>query len=258
MTETTNKPVSVKLYEDLIAKATKCADAQNDGKPKADVDALKKSASDALLAYNEQVTKEAYLKMAEAGDAVKAALTVRYVDGVKRVSYKADKNTGHVTAVISAAQAKIDLPTMCKVIGREHFAAPNWFAMTQKMAFVIANALNRELSDNPAFIYAIDDAAKAFDFAPDANPASTKSVVKALQACADAILFVPTTDKSGESVNTIKMTSRHYAYIRECMTRQGKEVGEVIVGGTSKMSELIADAIHLVIVEKKPFLTVDG
>lgn len=258
MSETVSKPLSTKLYEDMTAKALACAEAQNAGKSKTDVDALKKSASDAMALYNEQIAKEVYQKMASDGDAVKTALTVRFIEGTKKISYKADKATGHVSAVVSPAQAKIDLPMMQKTIGVEHFADPSWFSMIQKLAFIIANALNKSLSDSATFVYQIDDAAKAFEFAPDADPTSAKSVVKALQKCADAILFVPKADKSGNTVNAIKMTSVHWTYIRECMTRQGKDVGEVAVGGTSKMSELVADAINLVILEKKPFASVEG
>lgn len=249
---------SAKMFDTLVAKAAAVAEAQNAGKSKTDVDALKKSAKNALNEYNNQVTKECYQRMAKAGNAVKTALTVRYVNDVKKIKYKTDATTGKVSAEIAADRAKADLPMMQKVIGVEHFADPQWLAMAEKLAFLTANAINSRLSNSATFNYPISDTAKAFDFAADADPTSNKSVLKALQKCVDSILYIPSTNKKGETVNLLKVEGQHWVYIRECMTRQGQEVGDVIVGNTGKIAELIADVISMIINGKRSSLIVGG
>lgn len=77
---------------------------------------------------------------------------------------------------------------------------------------VVANALNKELAGNVNFMYEIDDAARAFEFSKDADPASNKSVTKALQQCVDGILYIPTNDAKGNEVNTIKVLGKHWTY----------------------------------------------
>lgn len=238
------------LMEDVTKKAGDCAKAINEGKPQKEIKTLRKAASDAMTKYNEQVAFTVYKEWAEKGDAIQTALRTLYVPGAKKISYKS--NASEYTYVeVSDAKIKINLPEMQTVIGIQHFHEEDWFTKVGSLAWIIANAVNKNLGDNPAFAYRVSEAAKVFRFSDAADITSIKSIVSALQQTADGILFIPTTTKKGKDVNAIKMTSASWWYIRESMTKQGKEPGHVDIYGEDKMSELVADAMHVIMTTDK-------
>lgn len=246
------------LREELENKAAVVVTAMVQGTSEEEMKDFKKSAKNALDAYNAKAAEDAYMTWAAEGNAVLKAITNLYVPKALRLSYARDKKTGVPKYRLTDGDIKIDLVHMEETIGAEHFAREDWFVAIQKMVFVLAGNLDTELGHNPDFQYQLSESARVFEFAKDANPASKKSVVKALQYVTDSILFIPLLDENGEEVrdkngevcNAIKVLNKHYAYVRECLTRQGKNPGEVLFGGTSKMTELVSDIMHCILTGK--------
>lgn len=232
-------------YDKLEGSIAECVKGQNDGLDADKIKALKKAVTNDLAKHNGIAAKVAYLGWGidDGPTAVEKAIRALYVPGAKKVAYKADKNSGVITASISPALMKVDLVAMHETIGEGYFHSEEWFAALEKMTFIIANALNKELGGSIDFQYAIQEASKAFEFAPDANPTSNKSVVKALQYVVDAILYIPDKDKKGNEVNSIKVTSKNWAFIREAMTRKGG-VGEIVMCNTARVAEYVAEVIY--------------
>ena len=243
------------LYDGLVQKVADAVEAVNGGKSATEVKAAKKTAKDALAQYNGEVAVACYKKWAEDGNVVETACRVRFIPGIKRINYKTDDKTGVTTGTIADGTAKASLVDILRIVGGRDFHSPDWFDRAQKLAFILANALNEALGKNPAFVYQVEAAAQAFNFADNADPRSTASIVKALQSTVDAIHYVPVKNKKDAEVNSMKVTSQHWAYIENCMTAQGKNVGEVCIGNTHKMAELIADVIHLIMTGKTTFVS---
>lgn len=241
----TEKKTSIQLMAELSNAVDAAVKAMND-KEADKIEALKTAADEALSAYNLAVTEEAYDNWAVTDDPMRSMLTARYVPAVKRVTFKRDKKTGLFTGSIADNKTKVDLVHYQVTRGKAAFHDSDWFTLAQKLAYVLANCINTELGGDPAFRYEVDSAAIAFDFAPDADPASKKSRVKAVQACVDAIYWDGSAD-----VNGLKVTSHDVAYIMNCITRQGKDALSVVIGNTSKMAELLADVCYRLLVGGK-------
>jgi len=245
------------LYSTLCVRAEAQANALNQGVTEAESKKYKDEAKEALDAYNKAATTMAYESWHNGDDSIQTMIKAGYIPGLKRYSCKQDKTSGIYKATVSDTKGKISLVGYQMIIGKGDFHDPEWFIKAQKLAYIVANALNDALGKVEGFSYAVDEAAKAFDFAENADPKSTRSVVSALQQVADSILFIPTKTKAGAEVNTLKMRSIEWGYIRECMTRQGTDIGSVVIGNTEKMAELVADVMYLML-NGKGYSIVEG
>lgn len=238
------------LYADMSAKAGECCTAMNEGKTQKAIKNLKKIAKDAETDYNAEVARLQYIAWAADGNPVETAIRERYVRNGKKVSYKSN-DSGRFFVEISDATFKADLLSMEDAVGVEKFKAEDWFLRVQKLAFLLANALNSQLSNDPGFRYAVDDAAAVFQFADDADYSSDASILKALQQTVDSILFMPITNRRGDVVNRLKVIKPAWVYVAQCMTKQGNEVGNVSIANTGKMTELVADVMHCLLTGKQ-------
>lgn len=239
------------LHDEAIARANEVVVAMNAHEPQSKIKELKKAAKAAVDTYNGKIAEAYYAKLAEdhGPDAVKVALeaTETAVPGVIGISFKVTEDDVAFFSETSPI-IKINLINMEKVIGREYFHDPAWFSRINVLARLMAVALNKELGGSATFQYIVADAAKEFELDESANPTSNASMVKAFQKVIDDILFLgDKTDKSGNPVNAIKFDGRHWAYIRECMSKQGGKIGEVLYGSPSKCCELVCDAIHMIL-----------
>lgn len=238
------------LYNDLSEKAGKACTAMNDGAPQKDITALKQAARKAETAYNAEAARQKFLAWADAGDPLEEAIRERYVDTGKKAYYKTT-DTGRFFVEINDYKFKCDLIHLRDTLGIERFHETNWFTKVQKLALLLANALNENLSKNPQFRYAVDEAAETFEFADGADLSSNASILKALQQTVDSILFLPTKNKKSEEVNRIKVIQPAWVFIAQSMTRQGADPGHVAISGTGKMTELVVDAMHCLLTGKK-------
>ena len=245
---TTNKTLE-ELYSELVAEAVKAVEIANDKeKTDADLKAAKKLMQEALNRYNEKAACDAYTAWASEGSPVYTALKILYVPQAKTCRLVRDKESGDMKYTIDDNKTlKIDLHKMMETIGSEHFNDRAWFGAAQRMCFIFAGNLNKELESHADFQHFLKEAGKSFDFAADANFTSNNSAVKALQKVVDMIIFDPVENKKGDMVNKYEMKKKHYVYLRECLTRQGKNPGEVLMGNTAKLIELVCDLMHCVI-----------
>ena len=238
------------LKREMSEAAAICADAMNQGKPQKVIKNLKDIAKGKEEAYNAEVARLKFLEWKEEGDPVGSALRNRYVENGKRISYKA-VDGGRFTVEINDAKFKVNLVTLCEVVGIEYFHAPDWTLKVQKLALLLANALNKQLSNDPGFEYVVDQAAAEFEFADGADITSDTSIIKALQQTIDAIYFLPIKTKKGDEVNKLKVIKPAWVYVAQSMTRQGRDPGAVAISGTGKMVELIADVAHVIMTCQK-------
>lgn len=245
---TTMKTLEV-LFSEMQAEAVKAVEIANDKeKSDADLKAAKKLMQEALNRYNDKAAADAYTAWAAEGNPVYTALKVLYVPQAKTCRLVRDKDSGEMKYAIDDNKTlKIDLHKMMETIGAEYFNDRAWFGAAQRMCFIFAGNLKKELEANADFQHYLKEAGKAFEFAADANFTSNNSAVKALQKVVDMIIFDPVENKKGEMVNKYEMKKKHYVYLRECLTKQGKNPGEVLMGNTAKLVELVCDLMHCVI-----------
>lgn len=239
------------LYNDFREKAGNACVAMNDGATQKSIKNLKKLATDAGQAYNAEVARLQYVAWATAGSPMETAIRERHVEHGKKVAFK-QTDSGRYFTEFSDCKIKVDLTAFQKAVGPERFNAPNWNVKIQKLAVLLANALNEKLSKNPDFRYEVDLAADEFNFSDLADTTSDASLLKALQQTYDAILFIPARKKDGTEVNKIKAIKPAWECIVQSMTRQGAGYGEVAIAGTDKMAELVADTMHCILTNK-PF-----
>lgn len=245
-----------KLREELEAAALAWADGINAGKPERETKGLKDATKGVLDAFNQEKTKAVYAEWAAGENPIETAIRALYIPGLKKVKVAPDKKTGIYHATISDANVKISLIDMQMQCGAYLFHDARWCDYAQKLAYLTANAVDESLGHCKDFQYIIDRSAQLFDFAVNADPKSNKSMVKAIQFVVNAILYIPVQDKNGVEVNALKATNKEWAYIRESITRQGKNAGEVEIGSYAKMVELITDAMYIILTEGKYALTV--
>lgn len=235
----------------MSAKAGEACAAMNDGKTQKAIKNLQKIAKEAEDAYNAEVERLQYLAWAEEGSPVETAIRERFVRNGKKVAYKTT-DTGRYYQEITDAEFKADLLAMEAVVGSDGFHDADWFTKVQKLAVLLANSLNKQLSNNPNFQYLVDEAVSEFKFADDADLSSDASAIKALQQTVDSILFIPIKNKKGDEVNRLKVIKPAWVSISQSMTKQGKDPGSVSIGKTGKMCELVMDAMHCLLTGK-PF-----
>lgn len=242
------------LQADYEAKVNAYVSSYNGHKAtRKELKELKKLSGAAIDKYNLALCDEQYRAWDAEGDAVKTAIRLRKVPNCVKVSFKVNDDTDVMSAIYSSIGIKANLPAMQKVIGAEKFHDPKWFSMVGKLAWLCAGRLNMELGDNRNFNYEIDDATRAFEFPNGVKPYDDAGVIAALQQVFDAILMVP--GKDGKNIidaateyhENGAVFNRALTMIRESMTHQGNEVGTVAIGGTGKMSELVADAMHILL-----------
>lgn len=243
--------ITKKKLDEVNVAAIEWAKSKNEHKSETEQKAKKKVVDEKLKAFNIHATHEAYKRMAENGDAVKTALTVRYVTDIKKVSLKEDKKTGLYRPVVAPSSVRIDLPEMQAVIGVEHFANPDWFKKVDAICSLITHAVGDDIGCTVETKYTVDEASKIFGLAENADATSKRSMTECLQQCVDGILFIPTQNQAGNTVNTIKVTTKQWSTIRESMTCRGKTLGGVDIASPEIVCELIADIVCLAINDKE-------
>lgn len=250
--EEAGKAREERLWTDVNRVAAEYCQKVNEGRPEKEQKAAKKLVSSTLESFNAEHRKNQYLAWDNAPEgAVKSAIYQRFVPQCKRVSYKSE-NGGPLTPEFSDVMQKADLPEMAVALGMDRFAKTDWFVKLQKLAFLHATKLSRRINGDANFEYMCSDAAKEFKFTDD-KTFSDANFFQALQTVFDAILMVP--DESGN--NTIKIHleeddngvpfCKEWAVITESITHQGNKPGSVNIGSTSKMSELVADCMYVLV-----------
>lgn len=261
--------------ERLMEVASNYAKAYNNKEKKSTLKALKKMANEACNTYNLELSKATYRQWAKEGDAVKTAIRSLYVPNAQRLSFKTDDDD-YMTVVLSDTQYEVNLPQMQATLGAGVFADSDWFNKCEKLAFIVANALNEHLNDSAMFNFNIAEASKEFSFPKGIDPLSDEGVVHALQCVFDSILFIPEnggengkskSKKKNAGENLIKTRvkedkrgvkySVEWQYIRESMTQNGG-VGVVTVCNTGKFTSYILHAMHLILTSGNIRLACDG
>lgn len=238
------------MLEDAQVKANAAAEAINGGKTQKEISKLKEIAKAAVDSYNDAAARKAYREWAEAGDAIKTALTVLYVPHAKKVSYPVDNESGKAKAKIADGKIEINLSVIEETIGTKHFHDESWFTKVEALGLIIADKLNEDLGNDEGFVYEVREKTKEFSFAENADIHSKNSMVKAVQEIVDAILFIPQKNKKGKEVNAIKVEGPHWVTIRESLTGRGG-VGKVGISNTAILSTLIAEQCYQILNKKK-------
>lgn len=226
----------------MKAAAAKYVEAANDRENPSvkKMKELKKVVTSAQDEYNKALEESIYAQWAEEGDPIKTAIRTRTFKG-KSVRFKVtDKNLTYME--ISDKDLLVSLLELERVIGVQHFSSPSWFDMASNIAWFIASTVNFALGGGDDFAYEVKEAAKEFSFDKGIDLKKESTCINALQQVFDAILLIPEPSKSGK--NIIRAEGKAWAYIRESMTRKGG-IGEIVIGNTGKMTELILDAMHL-------------
>lgn len=246
------------IYDEAITKAGEFVTACNDGANQKTRKELKKGAQAAMERYNDALANATYKAWAKEGDAVLTALRVYYIPDAKRVTFKVtDDNVTYLE--VNEAKVKVNLPNMMNAIGPKHFHDHKWLRMSEKLAWLVASALNSKFDENPAFQYKIEDASAAFEFPEDVKPGTAKGINIALQQIFDSVIFID----DGKGKNKLKVYSNdnkecvQWVCIRESMTHQGKEPGTVAISSAGKMHELIGDCLHQMVTNGKFIATCD-
>ena len=244
------------LLHEVETAAANYVAAKNDHKPKATCDQLKKAAASAVAAFNRELEIQTYREWLAAGDPVKTAIRERVIHGAKRVSYK-EADSGAWTATIKDTDIGVDLPMLQRVVGAAQFHDPNWSVMVENLGWIMAANLNEHIANNPAFAYAVSEAAKAFKFPEEITSDSDEAVFVALQMCIDAVLYIPdekSRKKSKPNLIAIEIKtdkwgrkfSPQWEVIKHSMTQAGGR-SQVEIHNTSKLAEYIADAMHQIL-----------
>lgn len=236
-----NKKSTMELLVELQTATAEVEKALNEVETTAEqTDKLRAEVETALAAYNASVTQDAYASWNAQECPMRSMLTDRFIPGTKKVRYLISKDTGLNVVEINDSTTPVSLVKYATACGYGNFAkGRDWWTLCQAIAYIMANAFDRELAgENSGFAYKVDAAASTFQFGEDANPASNTSCIKALQMVFDAIL------------PGVRANSHDVAYIRASMTKNGG-VLKVTYGGTHKMADYIADAMHGRLTDKK-------
>ena len=238
------------LYDSMAEKAGDVIAAMNAGKSEDDVKALKKLVTTELEKYNREAARVFIAeRIAEGSNPVEAVARKLYIPEAKRVSYKKNNKTGvRFLEITTDAEARFDPFHLESVAGVEKFHDPKWFdEKVSALALLIANATNDDLDRNIGFVYAVSDAAKVFSFGPDADPKSTASMTKALQQTVDSILYIPTANANGETVNSLKVRTQAWKFIEKAMTKRTRTPGEIGVYDPTIACDLVFEIIHVLL-----------
>lgn len=231
--------MKAKLEEAAVA-AVECANNEESS------DELLKQAktlvNDRLLAYNKKAADDAYTMWAAQPNSVVEALKTLYVPQALKCRIFKDKKTGKFKYELKPnADLKIDLWDMMSVVGAEKFQDRAWYGACQKAVFIIAGNLSKELGNSKDFTNLLDEAGKAFNFAPDANLSSNNSCLKAMQFIVNAI--VPEESRKGDLEQVFTLKKYQWVYVREALTKHAG-TGKIAMGDTSKIIELIEDVLY--------------
>lgn len=260
-----NNALLESLLKDVSDKGAAYAKKYNEGGgKKAEMQALKKAASNAVDKYNSALEKETYKAWNDEGDALKTAVRTRYIPGAKRIKYKTDDENYMTIEIDSNDKYEVNLPMMQATIGREAFADPGWFGKCGKLAYLVAEYIAERLGCG-CFEYSMSQAMRDFHFPDGLDPLSDDGVVTALQQVIDSILYIDNPGNPG--VNLIKTTlrqdkrGRYYSpewqHIREAMTaRTG--IGKIDIVNTGKFTGLVLDAMHLIMTNGNFSVTTDA
>lgn len=241
------------FYADMENKAVAYCEAYN-GQPRADKKALKEKKDAAMAAaakYNEELAKATYREWDKEGHAVETAIRVRYVPGTIKLSMKPNDSDVAIARVSTDNNYKANLPMMAATIGKKAFASADWFEKCEKLAYLIASRVSKHLSSGATFKYQIADASRKFSFPEGVNPMTDAGVCAALQQVYDAICMMP--DEKGNNLIHVDVQkdkddgsvfSNQWTFIREAMTREGKDLGSIEIYNTGRFTGLIADAMH--------------
>ena len=242
-------------YEaEMVEAAEKVVSVLNN--KEADDETLKK-AKDALkgatAAYNKKAAEDAYVGWSqEYGEhAVREAIRAFYVPKSKKVSTKRNKTTGRYEYKVNDAEIRINLKDMMDTIGAKgYFPDEKWFGAMQRLCFIMAANVNRDLMLKDAeFSGYLKAAGLAFKFAPDADFTSNRSCKKALQQTVDMILFEKNPEKEG-LVNKYEINSQDLAYIDRLLCDEGQP-DEIIMRNTGRVIDLVVNCLFRKITGKE-------
>lgn len=252
-------PVLQNLWSKLLEKINAYEKAVNEGeKDESVIDTRKKSVNSALEAYNTELGHQKYAEKASSAEinVVEWAIRERFVPGAKKIKWSKGED-GLVTHSFVDADIKISLPDLMGVVGAGRFANAKWFDGCRTLAKYYGNKKGRRLNHD-GFEYKIEDMTEDFPFVvPEGVKLySNKYFLCCIQQLFDAIL--PMQDEHGNKIDLLIETDDNdvpYAPAWDCVTesftRQGKEIGTVNIGTPYKFTELICDAMHCVLTDKK-------
>lgn len=224
-----------------------------------DLRMLKSRIKDAADAYNEEKERQTYREWNEAGDPVLTGIRERFVPRTIKVTLKPNKLGVLVTNIIYSSDSyPVSLITMESVLGDKIFASKDWFVKIEKLCFLVANRISRDLQQGIIFSDISEDA-KAFSYEglDEKAPLADVNLMAALQQVYDAICVVD--DGNGKNkiavdINKDEITgetfSAQWRYVREAMTRKAG-VGILEICNLSGFTALVLDVMHLALVSRK-------
>lgn len=161
---------------------------------------------------------------------------------------KTDKDRDLTTRELITKDRQIDLlrfDEYCSKANKAEIAHdPLWQYKVQCFNQLMCLRSARELKIDPKAIsdsYYIAEKAKEIDMGK--TPDSNSSILKALQSCIDAIIFVD----DGKGKNTYKASSHDVAYLLMTYTRKGKTALSVATANHSTMRNFVSVICHRVV-----------
>lgn len=249
-------------FEQEMKEAAEKVDATMNN-PLSDDETIKKAKDTlkgAVAAYNKKAAEDFYQDMAtEHGEfAVREAIRTLYVPKSVKASTKKSKKTGKFSTAINPCDIRINLMDMMTKIGSEgFFPDAKWFGAVQRLAFIMAANLNKELAaENSEFGHILKAAGQAFEFAPDANFTSNRSCKKAMQKTIDMILYEEDPEKGDGVDNKYKINSAWLEYVNDLLCEEGDRPDEVVMRNSDKMADLVLNVLWMQLNGKKPKLVV--
>lgn len=239
------------LYEEVERLAGEALAAITADEAMSVVTAKKKAASDAVTKYNTELAEQAFQKWMAAGNPVENALRFRYIPDAIKVEYKKAKGgTRHVQ--ISNTRIKIDPFHLEKCVGTDKFAVADWFEIKGSKLADLVIALSVKKLKVPGFTWPVEKAVKEFHFKNGDDPLSTECMTSAIQQTIDSILYIPVTDKDGNTKNMIDVPEEAWEYFKTALRRKGKTAGSIHVSGAEYTPELLFDIAYKIL-NNQPF-----
>lgn len=168
---------------------------------------------------------------------------IRHVD-------KKDKESGITTRELIVKDRQIDIMRLddyCKRFRSSIASDKDWHFMVQRFNQLMCLRSAKELKIDPKKIcdsYFMAEKAKEIDMGK--TPDSNTAILKALQACIDAILFVD----DGNGKNLYKATSHDVAFLLMTYTRKGKTALSVATANHGTMRNLVACILNRIATDK--------
>ena len=233
------------LFDAIINAAAMYSNAYNErGHKKSELKQLRKAATLAVDAYNDQLEKDTYLEWNDEGNPVKTAIRTGKVPA-KRLQFKTNDDD-YMTVVINDGTRDVNLPMMQAVLGKDVFSEPDWFKKMEALAYLVATNVGSKFGHT--FNYKVEEASRNFDLGAD--PTSDESCITALQEVFDAILFIEDKETGKNKIhietsvdNRGNVCAAPWTTIRESMTG---EIGwnQVGIVNTGKFSNLVMRAMN--------------